>query len=422
MVNKTKPHSIGLTTRATVARETTLQQLQRATLAHQGLGHTPAFGKGKQAVLSALEHLGYVQIDTIYVVERAHHHTLWARVPNYQKEHLEQLVAARKIFEYWFHAASYLPMKDFRYALPQMLQYKQGKARYYQKLDAKTLTTVYDTIRLDGPQRARDFVSSTKKYGSWWDWKPAKVALGKLLMQGDIMVGGRDGMEKIYDLTERVLPSTLDTRMPTPLEFAEYLVNTYLRAYGVTSVKQITHLRTGKALRQNVEHVLQTMLEAKTITAITLDGIPTLFVLQELLENTCKKPTPAVRLLSPFDNAVIHRERLAQLFSFDFRLECYTPKAKRRYGYFCLPILFGDTFIGRVDCKAHRTKGILEITHLHIEDRQEDIELWLKPLVKAIQQFATFNNCPTTKLLQASPREVAAPLQQALLSLGLSTM
>ncbi|MEN7550497.1 crosslink repair DNA glycosylase YcaQ family protein [Rapidithrix thailandica] len=380
----------------------TIKQLQRATLQCQGLTKKYPFGKGKKAALSVLEHLGYVQIDTLSVVERAHHHTLWSRLPDYQTEYLDQLVEERDVFEYWFHAASYLPMKDFRYALPQMRQFKRGEARFYNTIDPKILDYVHDKIRLDGPQKARDFASHNKKSGSWWDWKPTKIALERLFMQGDLMVCGREGMEKIYDLTERVLPGTVNTTEPGSLEFAEYLVKTYLRAYGITTIKQITHLRTGKALRKNAEQVLQTMLEAQTVQQVKIDGMPTIFALSDLLENSIKKPSPSIRLLSPFDNSVIHRERLEQLFGFDFRLECYTPKPKRQYGYFCLPILFGDEFIGRIDCKAHRKNNQFEIIHLHIEKRQGDIEVWLKPLVKTIQQFAIFNGCQSIRLSQVN--------------------
>jgi len=192
-----------------------LKQLQRVTLLCQGLSTSHPFGKGKKAILSVFEHLGYVQIDTLSVIERVHHHIIWTRFPGYKIEYLEQLVKEHKVFEYWFHAASYLPMRDFRYALPQMLHFQQ------------------------------------------------KLPLKNFLCRGDLMVSGRDGMDKIYDLTERVLPDTINTTEPEPLEFAEYLVNTHLRAYGVTTVKQITHLRPGKVLRKNVELVLQTMLEAK---------------------------------------------------------------------------------------------------------------------------------------------------------------
>lgn len=389
-----------------------LEQLQQATLNYQGLNKARTFGSGKSAVLNAIEHLGYIQIDTLSVVERAHHHTLWTRIPDYKSEYLNELVEERKIFEYWFHAASYLPMSDFRFALPQMLYYKRGESRYYNNVDPKSLKHVYESIRTDGPKKARDFKSPKEKPGSWWNWKPAKLALEKLFMQGDLMICNRDGMEKVYDLTERVLPNSINTAEPTALELAEHLVKTHLRAYGITSVKQITHLRTGKELRKRVEEVLQMMLEENAIQEIKLEGLPTMFTRNGLLDEKFRKPTSTIKLLSPFDNSIIHRDRIKQLFDFDFRLECYVPKAKRIYGYFCLPILHGNTFIGRVDCKAHRKTGLFELIHLHIEER--DIDQILDALVKAVQRFATFNGCQSIKLTKVNPPEYTDRIRSAI--------
>ena len=170
-----------------MAEELNLPQLRFLTLESQGLTKPYPFGKGKDAVLKALEHLGYLQIDTLSIVERAHHHTLWTRIPDYTTEYLDELVDERKLFEYWFHAASYLPMKDFRFALPQMLEVKQSKTHYY-NADPKVMKYVLDTIRGEGPKKARDFENETKKAGSWWSWKPTKVALERLFLQGDLMI------------------------------------------------------------------------------------------------------------------------------------------------------------------------------------------------------------------------------------------
>lgn len=390
------------------------KQLQRITLHSQGLTKAKAFGTGKQAVLNALEHLGYIQIDTISVIERAHHHTLWTRIPTYQSTLLNQLVEEGKAFEYWFHAASYLPMRDFRFALPRMLRFKKGKINFYKDVDAKSMAYVYDKIRLDGPQKAREFKNPKIKSGTWWNWKPAKLALEKLFMQGDLMICNRNGMEKVYDLTERVLPSNINTTAPSPLEFAEYLVKINLQAYGFTTVKQITHLRKGEALRKNVQQVLQAMLEEKSIQQIDFEDVPSIFVQTDLMEQTFKKPLASIRLLSPFDNAIIHRDRITQFFDFDYRLECYVPKAKRQYGYFTLPILFGEKFIGRVDCKTHRKEGLFELVHLHLENIEIDIDSFLIPLVKTVRQFAEFNGCQVIKLSKVDPPELTKLLKHAL--------
>ena len=383
-------------------KELTLPQLRFLTLESQGLTNSNPFGKGKDGVLTTLERLGYLQIDTLSIIERAHHHTLWTRIPNYQPAYLDELVQERKVFEYWFHAASYLPMKDFRFSLPQMLDVKQNEAHYYNAAP-KVMQYVLDTIRSEGPKKARDFENESKKPGSWWNWKPAKIALERLFLQGDLMISGRNGMQKTYDIAERVLPADIDLTLPSPLEFAAYLVKTYLRAYGFTTVKQITHLKTGEAVRKNIDRVLKSMLQEGTIQQINIENRPSVFVYSDLLEKSPDKTTSSIRLLSPFDNSIIHRDRVKQFFDFDYKIECYTPKEKRQYGYFSLPILFGDTFIGRVDCKAHRKEKEFELIHLHIENTSINLELWINPFLELVKSFAAFNNCENLKLTQVSP-------------------
>lgn len=389
------------------------QQLRLITLETQGLINAESFGTGKDAVLLALEHLGYLQIDTLSVVERAHHHTLWTRIADYKAEYLDDLVKERKVFEHWFHAASYLPMKDFRFALPKMLEIKQKGSQYY-NADEKVMQHVMDTIRNEGSKRAIDFESEAKKPGSWWNWKPAKLALERLFIQGDLMICERNGMQKKYDLTERVLPSSVDTSPPSPFEFAEYLVKTYLRAYGFTTVKQITHLKTGLVVRKNVEEVLHSMLRENTVQRLESKEFPTVFLQSNLLDKTIQENDLSVRLLSPFDNAIIHRDRVTQFFGFDYRLECYLPKEKRKYGYFCLPVLFGDVFIGRADCKAHRKEKLFEIIHLHIEKEGANIELWETSFIKMVKNFAVFNGCSSIVLKQVTPSKLTAHLNQLL--------
>mgnify|MGYP003498948818 FL=1 len=395
----------------------TLLQLQHITLERQGLIHTSPFGTGKEAVLNTMERLGYLQIDTLSIVERAHHHTLWTRLPDYTPAYLEALVEERRVFEYWFHAASYLPMRDYRFALPQMLDVKHNASHYY-NATPEGMQYVLDTIRAEGPKRARDFESKTLKPGSWWNWKPTKLALERLFMQGDLMVSGRKGMEKAYDLRERVLPEGIDLTVPSALEYAEYLVHTYLRAYGFTTVKQITHLKKGAVLRKNVDAVLDAMLEEGLVQKVAVEGMPPVFMEIGLMEKSIGVGDAAIRFLSPFDNSVIHRDRLQQLFGFDYKIECYVPKEKRQYGYFCLPILFGTAFLGRMDCKAHRKEKRLEVIHLHIEKEQLPIESWLTPFVASLKLFATFNGCSTVQLTQVSPEKFSGVLKGAMEGFG----
>ena len=190
------------------------------------------------------------------------------------------------------------------------------------------------------------------------------------------------------------------------------MVKTYLNAYGFTTVKQITHLKTGEVIRKNVDEVLKSMLQEGTIQKVDIKDFPSVFIQSDLTEKTFRKNSSNINLLSPFDNSIIHRDRVKQFFDFDYKIECYTPKEKRQFGYFCLPILFGDTFIGRVDCKAHRKEKQLEIIHLHIENENIDIEWWGEPFAKLIRQFAIFNGCESLKLTKASPTKLTVALER----------
>jgi len=390
------------------------KKLRKMALFHQGLTKQYPFGRGKDTSKKTLEHLGYVQIDTLAVVERAHHHTLWSRIPNYQSNNLNQLVRERSAFEYWSHAASYLPMRDYRFSLPKMLSIKRGESRHYKNIDNKHLTYIYDRIRIDGPQQARNFESNSDKNGKWWDWKPSKRALEKLFMQGDLMVTERKGMEKVYDLTDRVLPDNIDLSEPSPLEFAEYLLNTSIRANGFTSLKQLTHLRPGIPLRKNIFSVLQQKIQEGIITEINIDNQAAIYASSESLDSKTTIKPENLKFLSPFDNAIIHRERVEQLFNFYFRLECYLPADKRRFGYFCLPILYGELLVGRIDCKAHRKTGVLEIIHLHLEKTIKDIDHFLFHFAKTAYDFAKFNQCHSLELKTMTPQKLQNVFQREL--------
>ena len=390
------------------------RNLRLIALHHQGLTAARPFGKGINAAKRALEHLGYIQIDTLSVIARAHHHTLWTRVPDYQPDYLHQLVRERSAFEYWFHAASYLPMSDYRYVMPQMSAVKRGELPYYDKVSAKYINHVIDRIRIDGPLKARNFESAIKSNTKWWNWKPTKLALETLFMQGDIMITNRDGMEKVYDLTERVLPTSTNTIEPSLLKFSEYLLNLSIRANGFTTLKQLTHLRPGEEPRKTLKMMLQQKIEQRAIVEYPIEGKPPAYTTQDILDTKIKRPAANVRLLSPFDNAIIHRDRVQQLFDFDYKLECYTPKEKRQYGYFCLPILYEDSLVGRVDCKAHRKLGEFELINLHIESRKINLDDFIPHFTKIVYRFAKFNNCQSIRVTNVRPKKLTNMFRQTL--------
>ncbi|WP_220348681.1 winged helix-turn-helix domain-containing protein [Alkalilimnicola ehrlichii] len=353
-------------------------QLRRLALFKQGLASRQQFGAGLSGTRRAIEHLGYVQIDTLSVVERAHHHTLWNRVPGYDPAYLNRLIGEQQIFEYWYHAASYLPVRDYRYALPNMASIRNGENRYYTNVDKRLMKEILARVSAEGPLRVRDLDTGKKGKGNWWNWGPGRRALDKLFMQGDLMVCGRNGMEKAYDLTERCLPEGIDLSVPTVSEYAAYLFDTTLRAHGVFTWKQLLHLKTGKPLRDAMREVLNERIEAGAVRVLGDARAPTAYVDIKALEQA---PTidGALKVLSPFDNAVIHRDRLSSLFEFDYRIECYVAASKRVFGYFCLPILYGDKFVARIDCKAHRADQRFEVLSLHLEDGPLDRDQFFPP-------------------------------------------
>jgi len=368
-------------------------QWRQLALSRQGLTSKNPFGLGVDGTLQTIKHLGYVQVDTLSVVERAHHHVLWNRVPDYHPDHLNRLVSDKHIFEYWYHAASYLPMRDYRFALPNMLSIRNGENRYYTKVDKGLMKEILTRIQGEGPLRLRDLKTDNKKHGKWWDMAPCRRALEVLFMQGEVMVCKRNGMEKTFDLTQRCLPDDINLNMPAPSEYAAYLFDTTLRAHGIFTWKQLLHLKTGKTMRDAMSQVLHERLEAGIITAINHPDLPNTYITTQILE---QPPTQkdSLKILSPFDNVLIHRDRLSSLFGFDYTIECYLPAAKRVFGYFCLPILFGDTFVGRIDCKVHRSEQRFEVISLHIEDKTLDRDQFIPVLMDALQKFADFNQCP----------------------------
>ncbi len=348
--------------------------------------------QAKSATLDALENLSYVQIDTISVVERAHHHCFWSRNPRYRPGDIEALVASGDAFEYWSHAAAYLPMRDFRYSLPRKNALASGELDHWYPRDEREIKEVLARIRSEGPLKARDFEHDKRhKKSGEWHHKPAKRALTYLFMQGDLMCPRREGFQMVYDLRERVLPASVDCSTPSPDEHARHLITRYLQAHGLGQLKDVGHLRKGikKQLAQTAQH----MLEAEELIEVAAANQTYLALPQQLslLDSRINK-RPAC-ILSPFDNLVIQRHRMRELFDFDYQIECYVTAAKRQHGYFVLPILWGGRLVARLDCKADRLKSCLRLHYLKAEDHVKELEPLATALRTAIEEFAKFNSC-----------------------------
>jgi uncharacterized protein len=375
-----------------------LDEARRAVLQSQGL-LAPPFAAGKEGVAQAIDHLGYVQIDTISVVARAHHHTLWARCPDYRSEFLHDLVAVdRRVFEYWAHAIAFLPMSDYRYYLPRMERHRSGNRAWlseWMKQHGDILDRVLKRIQNEGALTSKDFeLPPGTKRGTWWNWKPSKRALEILFWQGHLMISERRNFQKVYDLTERVLPAGTDTTFPSKTELGRFHVERALRGMGLARAKEIRdafHIVDQKAIVKT----LREMCSSNEVVSLSIDGVDgeIYYALPSALAvEDSQEPEPAV-ILSPFDNLTIHRERMEKLFGFQYTIECYLPAAKRKYGYFVLPILWRNQMIGRMDAKADRKLKTLQVKNLWFEPGFDAVDNALPQLSAALARYAAFNGC-----------------------------
>ena len=382
------------------AYQVTKEQARNLALHCQGLARAHPFGKGKRAMVNAIEHLGYVQIDTISVVERAHHHVLWSRVPGYGPAHLDEAMnQSDGIFEYWSHAAAYLPMKDYRFSLIRKERLlKEGSLWFI--ADKKLVQYVYDRIKGEGPLCARNFEEKMEPgQKGWWNWKPTKIALEQLFLQGTLMVKARKGFQKVYDLTERVLPQGIDLKTPTMEEYATHLVESALNANGLASLEEICYQRP--RMKKTVAPVLEQMIEEGRISRCRIDEAEAIdsFAFCENLHAPGKEShsrgimkSEEIRILNPFDNAVIQRKRLKNLFDFEYVFECYVPAAKRKFGYFSLPLLWKNAFVGVLDCKADRKTRVLQVKAFHPVNARHNTNI-RERLKSSLALFAEFNEC-----------------------------
>ena len=385
--------------------------------------------KGKQGVKQVIEKLGYVQIDTIAVIKRAHHHTLWTRVNDYNEGALHILQAKdRAIFEYWAHAMSYLPIKDYRYFLSRMKNFINPTnqwIKYHYEKSKHIIEPVLDRIKQEGALGAKDFSSlKNETRQGWWDWKPAKSALEFLFWRGDLMVTERKNFQKVYDLTERVLPENIDTSIPSKEEIGEFLVNRALSSFGMASEKEIFNYLQPVAARdldfqmadkEIIKKSIQNMLESGSVIAAQISGdVNTIYYVFSILvdkADSLMSSSTQVFLLSPFDNLIIQRERTKRIFNFDYTLECYVPVQKRKYGYFVLPILWGDKFVGRFDPKADRKTKTLNINSLFFEPDFIEFDEFLPLFVDKLMMLARFNNCEKIKFKKISVAKIKKNLE-----------
>jgi uncharacterized protein YcaQ len=339
----------------------TTPQARRLWLRAQRLEAEAPFGAGPSAVAAAVAHLGYVQIDTINVIERCHHHILFSRIPAYRRADLRQAQSSDKtVFEYWTHALSYVPVQDFRYFVPAMRRYRREGHRWLTTVKPEDTRKVMRLIQ-QGALTIRDIDDDElrEKEHLWASRKPSKRALQLGFYEGMLTVAGRDGMLKTYDLTTRHFGWDRLPKGATEREIAAYLVDRGLRAQGVVSLDSLCHLNA--SAKPQVRRIIEARVRRGELVRVALEGAGKQehWVAPGALEEVIEIDPARVHILSPFDPLIIQRKRTQAIFDYAHRFEAYVPKEKRQFGYFALPVLAGEEIVAALDLKTDRQNGKL---------------------------------------------------------------
>jgi uncharacterized protein YcaQ len=334
----------------------TKPEARRIWLRAQRLDSAAPFGAGAQGVADAVAHLGYVQIDTINVIERCHHHILFSRIPDYRRADLRQAQSVDKsVFEYWTHALSYVPSSDLRFFIPLMRLHRRERERWFTSVTPKDMRKVMRLIR-QGPLTIRDIEDDvlTEKEHLWASRKPSKRALQFAFYTGALTISERNGMLKTYELIGRHFGWDRHPKAASASEVLAYLLDRGLRSQGVVSLDSICHLDAPS--KPGVRRLIEARVRRGELVSVALEGAPKQehWALPQVLEDKAGGPPDLVHILSPFDPLVIQRKRTHLFFDYEHRFEAYVPKDQRRFGYFALPVLVGDDIVAAIDLKTDR--------------------------------------------------------------------
>ena len=341
--------------RAPKPRPLTTTQARQIWLHAQRLDTRDPFGDGAEAVAAAVNHLGYVQIDTINVIERCHHHILYSRIPSYRRADLRQAQSVdRSVFEYWTHALSYVPSGDISFFLPAMREHKREGHKWYASVTPADLRKVMRLLRA-GPLTIRDIEDDvlTEKEHLWQSRKPSKRALQLAFYTGAATVSARQGMLKTYDLTARHFGWDKSPKPASTKDITAYLLDRALRSQGVVSLDSICHLDAPS--KKAVAGLIASRVRRGELVPVAIDGAGKQehWAHPSALEPSEVSPG-LVHILSPFDPLIIQRKRTNLIFGYNHLFEAYVPKAKRKLGYFALPVLVGDEIVAALDLKTDR--------------------------------------------------------------------
>ncbi|MGZ4292414.1 MAG: winged helix-turn-helix domain-containing protein [Gaiellaceae bacterium] len=351
---------------STASKTVTLAQIRRTIVAAQGFAGRYRRA-GESEVEAAIRRLSAVQLDSISTVDRAHRLTLSARIGKFDPEQVPQLLRAGRIFEYWAHEASLLPIELW----PHVRRVMEGTGHWGHhdralRDHADLVEPVLERIRAEGPLGSRDF--DGQGGGGMWNWKPAKMVLDALWDSGVLVIAGRRNFQRLYDLSERVIPARVRDA-PTPAE--DETLHTFallaVRARGAlteAAIREHWRLKGGKA---RLHHHLLALVDEGLLREVHADDGGAPFYVDADTE-LGGDPAPPV-LVSPFDNLVWNRPLLERVFGFRHVIEVYKREHERTYGYYVLPLLAGDRFLGRADLRADRAEGVLRVKRFTPEPR-----------------------------------------------------
>jgi uncharacterized protein YcaQ len=334
----------------------TKAEARRIWLRAQRLDARAPFGDGPRAVADAVAHLGYVQIDTINVIERCHHHILWSRIPDYRRADLHQAQSVDKsVFEYWTHALAYVPATDFRFFIPDMRLHKREGHKWFASVKPADTRKVMRLLR-EGRLTIRDIEDDvlTEKEHLWASRKPSKRALQLAFYSGVVTVSERNGMLKTYDLTQRHFGWDQPPKAASATEIGAYLLDRGLRSQGVVSLDSICHLDAPSKAR--VRRLIEAKVRRAELVPVALEGAGKQehWAAPATLANAGEGGFELTHILSPFDPLIIQRKRTHLMFDYEHRFEAYVPKNKRKFGYFALPVVVGEDIVAALDLKTDR--------------------------------------------------------------------
>jgi uncharacterized protein len=392
----------------------TLQQARNLHLAAQGLLAPPKRKAKKADVLVAIARMHLLQIDTIHVVNRSPYLVLFARLGAYKTQWLEELLAGQQIFEVWAHEACFAPIAD------HALHHAYNAARRHWgvngaqrllKTRKKHMHALLEHVRAHGPVKSSDFERKQENgkgsSGGWWGWSDEKKYLEAWFALGELMIARRENFHRVYDLTERVHPIAHQLPRGSVEHAQQAMTERAIHALGITQARWVNDVfRTKPKLKDGD---LKALLDAGRIVQARVQGwgnpayIHTghLPLAQAIAQG--KQRATHTTLLSPFDPVVWDRERALAMFDFDYRIECYTPEAKRKYGYFVLPILRRGQLVGRLDAKAHRSEGVFEVKAMYLQPGVQINEPLAADIARALSVNAAWHETPKVKIGRCTP-------------------